>query len=60
MDYLRVRGYTLAIMYGINETGFEALECRVIEFPAGIVGAVEVTVVFLVLLVRRLRRMDVP
>ena len=60
VDYLSVRGYTLAIMYGINETGFDALESRVIEFPAGIVGAVAVTVVFLLLLVRRLRRMDVP
>ena len=60
VDYLSVRGYTLAIMYGINETGFEALGSRVIEFPAGIVGAVVVTVVFLLLVVRRLRRMDVP
>ena len=60
VDYLSVRGYTLAIMYGINETGFEELGSRVIEFPAGIVGAVAVTVVFLLLLVRRLRRMDVP
>ena len=60
VDYLSVRGYTLAIMYGINETGFEALGSRVIEFPAGIVGAFAVTVVFLLLLVRRLKRMDVP
>ncbi len=60
VNYLSVRGYTLAIMYGINETGFEALGSRVIEFPAGIVGAVAVTAVFLLLVVRRLRRMDVP
>ena len=60
VDYLSVRGYTLAIMYGINEAGFEELSSRVIEFPAGIVGAVAVTVVFLSLVVRRLRRMDVP
>ena len=60
VDYLSVRGYTLAIMYGINETGFEELGTRVIELQAGIVGAVAVTVVFLLLLVRRLRRMDVP
>ncbi|MCI0846106.1 MAG: ABC transporter permease subunit [Chloroflexi bacterium] len=60
VNYLSVRGYTLAIMYGINETGFEELGSRVIEFPAGIVGAVVVTVVFLFLLVRRLHRMDVP
>ncbi len=60
VDYLSVRGYTLAIMYGINQTGFEALGSRVIEFPAAIVGAVVVTVVFLLLVVRRLERMDVP
>ena len=60
VNYLSVRGYTLAIMYGINETGFEELSSRVIEFPAGIVGAVAVTVVFLLLVVRRLKRMDVP
>ena len=60
VNYLSVRGYTLAIMYGINETAFEDLGSRVIEFPAGIIGAVAVTVVFLLLLVRRLQRMDVP
>ena len=60
IDYLSVRGYTLGIMYGINETEFQALSERVIEFPAAIVGAVAVTVVFWLLGVRRLRRMDVP
>jgi ABC-2 type transport system permease protein len=60
VNYLSIRGYTLAIMYGIDETAFEELGSRVIEFPAGIVGAVAVTVVFLLLLVRRLHRMDVP
>jgi ABC-2 type transport system permease protein len=60
VGYLSVRGYTLAIMYGINEAGFEELGSRAIEFPAGIVGAVAVTAVFLLLAVRRLRRMDVP
>lgn len=58
--YLSVRGYTLAIMYGINETGFQAMSERVIEFPAAIVGAAVVTLVFLLLGIRRLRRMDVP
>jgi len=60
VNYLSVRGYTLGIMYGMNETGFQALSERVIEFPAAIVGAVAVTVVFWLLGVRRLRRMDVP
>lgn len=58
--YLSVRGYTLAIMYGIDESEFEVLGQRVIEFPAAIGGAVAVTVVFFWLTVLRLRRMDVP
>ena len=57
--YLSVRGYALAIMSGANQGGFEALEGRVIELPAAIVGTVGVTVVFFWLAVRRLRRMDV-
>ena len=58
--YLSVRGYTLAIMHGIDEISFEALGERVIEFPAAVGGAAAVTVVFFWLTVRRLRRMDVP
>lgn len=58
--YLSVRGYTLAIMNGLDENGLETLSDRVIEFPAAIVGAVVVTVAFLWLTVYRLRRMDVP
>ena len=60
VDYLSVRGYTLAIMHGIDETGLEALSFRVIEFPAAMVGAIVVTLAFYLLTVRRLRRMDVP
>lgn len=60
VNYLSVRGYTLGIMYGINEDEFQALSERAIEFPAAIVGAVAVTLVFLFLGIRRLRRMDVP
>jgi ABC-2 type transport system permease protein len=60
VGYLSVRGYTLAIMHGIDEPSFEALSTRVIEFPAALVGAAAVTVVFFWLGVRRLRRMDVP
>ena len=58
--YLSVRGYTLAILHGIDDKSFEALGQRVIEFPAALVGAAAVTVVFFWLTVRRLRRMDVP
>lgn len=58
--YLSVRGYTLSILHGIDEKSFEVLGQRVIEFPAGIVGAAAVTIVFFLLTVRRLRRMDVP
>ena len=58
--YLSVRGYTLAILHGIDDKSFETLGLRVIEFPAALVGAAVVTVVFFWLTVRRLRRMDVP
>lgn len=60
VDYLSVRGYTLAIMSGLDKPSFPALEDRVIEFPVALVGAAIVTVLFLFLGVRRLRRMDVP
>ena len=58
--YFSVRAYTLAILHGMDENHFEALGERVIEFPAGVVGALAVTVVFFLLAVRQLRRMDVP
>lgn len=58
--YLSVRGYTLAIMNGLDDNGLEVLSDRVIEFPAAVVGAFAVTIVFLWLTVYRLRRMDVP
>ena len=44
--YLSVRGYTLAVMHGLDETGLESISDRVIEFPAAIGGAVLVTAVF--------------
>jgi hypothetical protein len=58
--YLSIRAHTLSIMYGIDETGLSALEEDVIEFPAAIAAAALVTVGFLWLTVRRLRKMDVP
>ncbi len=58
--YLSVRGYTLSILHGMDENSFEVLGQRVIEFPAAVVGAATVAVIFFWLTVRRLRRMDVP
>ncbi len=58
--YLSVRGYVLGIMHGIDDVNFGSLESRVIEFPAAITGAIAVTLVFFLLSVRRLRKMDVP
>jgi len=59
VDYLSVHGYTLAIMSGLDESSLPGLEERVIELPSAIGGAAVVTVLFLLLGVRRLRRMDV-
>lgn len=58
--YLSVRGYTLAILHGLDDVSFKSLGDRVIEFPAAIVGAAAATGIFFWLTVRRLRRMDVP
>ena len=60
VDYLSVRGYTLAIMSGLDRSSFPALEDRVIDLPVALAGAAIVTVVFLLLGVRQLQRMDVP
>jgi ABC-2 type transport system permease protein len=58
--YLSVRGHSLAMMYGVDGTGFDRYEDLAIEFPAAIVGAIIVIVGFLWLTIRRLRTMDVP
>ena len=58
--YLSVRGYTLAIMHGIDGDSFGEFDERVIELPSAVIGAVAATVVFFGLAVYRLRRMDVP
>ena len=57
--YLSIRAYTLAILHGIDGESFGPLEGRVIELPAAVIGVVVVTVVFFLLTVRRLRKMDV-
>ena len=58
--YLSVRGYTLSLLHGIDAKNFEILEDRVIAFPAAIVGAVGIALVFFFLAQHRLRTMDVP
>ena len=60
VGYLSVRGYTLAIMHGLDSSAFEAVGDRVISLPAAVVGALLVTAVFYGLAVWRLTRMDVP
>lgn len=57
--YLSIRGYTLGILNGLDEVTFRSLNSRVIEFPAALVGAAVVTVLFTWLTVRRLQHMDV-
>ncbi len=58
--YLSVRGYTLAILQGIDGEVFRSLGPRAIEFPVAMVGASAVTVLFFWLTVLRLRSMDLP
>ncbi len=60
LRYVSIRNYTLAIMYELDETTFQALGGSVIEFPAAIVGAAAVSLAFLLLTILRLRTMDVP
>ncbi len=60
VGYLSVRGYTLAIMHGLDSEAFDAVGDRVIALPAAIAGALLVTAVFYGLAVWRLTRMDVP
>jgi len=50
--YLSVRGYTLAIIQGIDDSVLGTRGTGVIEFPAAIAGAAAVTVVFAWLAVR--------
>ena len=60
VGYLSVRGYTLAIMHGLDSSAFESLGDRVISLPTAMVGALLATAVFCGLAVWRLTRMDVP
>ena len=58
--YLSVRAYATALMAGIDESRLGVLKDTSIEPTAAIVGVVAVSVVFFLMAVVRLRRMDVP
>ena len=60
LRYVSVRGYTFAILRGLDEEGFASLGEEVIELRAGLVGAAVATALFFAASVYRLRRMDVP
>ena len=53
-----MRSYTLSTMQGLDETTFS--EIPSIDFQAALGGAAIVTVLFFMLSVRRLSRMDIP
>ncbi len=56
--YFSIRHYSIALMHGLDERRFAATAN--LSFEAAIVTSVVVIVGFLLLAVRRLRRMDVP
>ena len=58
--YLSVRAYATTLMVGIDESRLGVLKETSIEPTAAIVGVVAVSVVFFLMAVVRLRRMDVP
>lgn len=60
IGYLSVRGYTLALLHGMDEESFSIFAGRSIEFPAAIVGTGVVIMAFFLLALYRLRTMDVP
>ena len=60
LRYVSVRGYTFAILYGMDEEGFSNQAEAVIELQAGMVGAAAAVALFFAATVYRLRRMDVP
>ena len=58
--YLSVRAYATTLMAGMDESRLGVLKDTSIELPAAVVGVVAVSVVFYLMAVVRLRRMDVP
>ena len=59
VGYLSIRGYTLAVLHGLDPAAFEPLAGGVIGFPPALVGALLVAVAFYGLGVWRLTRMDI-
>ncbi len=55
--YLSIRSYIFGTAHGLNDTAFG--EELTIELPAALVGAALATIVFFLLTVRRLSRMDI-
>ncbi len=55
--YLSIRSYIFGTAHGLNDTAFG--EELTIELPAALVGAALATVIFYLLTVRRLSRMDI-
>jgi ABC-type transport system involved in multi-copper enzyme maturation permease subunit len=58
--YFSVREYSLSIIHGLDEETFGFFGTRVIEFEAAVTASALVVVVFVVLTIRRLNRMDIP
>jgi ABC-type transport system involved in multi-copper enzyme maturation permease subunit len=58
--YFSVREYSLAILHDLDDDTFSVFEPHVIEFEAAVTAAAIVIVLFFVLTVRRLSRMDIP
>ena len=59
VGYLSIRGYTLAVMHGLDGRAFDPMDGSVISLPAALPGALLVAVAFYALAVRRLTRMDI-
>ena len=60
LRYLSVRGYTLGALAGLDDSAFSAFSADAIELPAALIGAAAATLLFFLLALRRLVRMDVP
>jgi ABC-2 type transport system permease protein len=60
IKYLSIRQYTLGILKAVDGTRFAGPDQHVLGSAAALVGAAVVTAVFAALVVRRLRRMDIP